>query len=301
MVQYNPIKPKQTGFTLVELLVVIAIIGILIGMLLPAVQQVRESARRASCQNKIRQVGLAAHSYESSRGHLPPPKLGVGEFNFLGSTFVILLPFVDQQGRYDQYDIDAPIDDPNNAELTSDTLDIYLCPSMQRNSNASTQFGEGSYIINYATTFRPSTAEVDGAFEQIPENGQDKYQFGFEAFADGTSNTFFFGEIDNSIVTDFSNDFGGFYSWASGYWGNSQSHLEGTFNLKEPVPAPTNPLGLGGSAQTLPFRTFRSDHPTGVNFCFVDGSTRFVSDSVSPEVLHAAATRDGGEVLRIEN
>lgn len=298
MNQFNIGRTNRRGFTLVELLVVIAIIGILIGMLLPAVQQVREAARRAACQNKIRQIGLAGLNFECTHGFLPPPRIGLGEINFQGSAFVILLPFVDQQGRHGQIDIDSAISSGSNGDLVSQALDIYICPSMQLHDvEAADLPGEGSYIINYATQYRPSARglEVDGAFAQAPKSDAEKYRLGLEAFTDGTSNTFFFGEIDNSLVTDFSSLWGGYYSWANGYWDNSQSHLEGTFNAKEIGPE------LTGEEQIREFRTFRSDHPGGVNFCFVDGSTRFIPDTISSDALTSAVTRSGGEVLNLND
>ena len=286
---------RPAGFTLVELLVVIAIIGILVGMLLPAVQQVREAARRTACINNIRQIGLSAMNYESSLQHLPPPKLGSGDFNTLGSTFVILLPYVEQANRFDQYEIDQSISAPGNIDLTSEPLDIYLCPSMPLD-DSSGDFGEGSYIINYATMYRPyaHNSTANGAFDRPPVSADDNYRLGFESFLDGTSHTLFFGEIDNSVKwTGSSPNPGswGTYTWAQGYWFNSQSHLEGTFNLKGP------------SDETLikEYRTFRSDHPGGVNFCMVDGSARFVAETIDPQVLQAAVTRAGGEISSLDD
>ncbi|MCH2183483.1 MAG: DUF1559 domain-containing protein [Mariniblastus sp.] len=286
---------RHNGFTLVELLVVIAIIGILIGMLLPAVQMVRESARRTSCLNNLRQVGLSAMNYESSRQHLPPPKLGAGDFNTLGSTFVILLPYVEQQNRFDQYDIEQSISAPGNIELTSTPLDIYLCPSMVQKDTTG-NFGEGSYIISYATNYRPyaNGQTANGAFTKTPPDAKSQYRLGFESFLDGTSHTFFFGEMDNSVQwTGASANPGawGTYTWAQGYWFNSQSHLEGTFNLVGPI----------DEMNFREYRTFRSDHPGGVNFCMVDGSTRFVRETLEPEVLQAAVTRSGREILHLDD
>lgn len=293
----NPIHTRRSvhrGFTLVELLVVIAIIGILIGMLLPAVQVVREAARRTSCLNKIRQIGLSALSYESAMQHLPPPKLGTGDFNTLGSTFVILLPYVEQANRFDQYDISASISAPGNIELTSDRLDLYTCPSMVlKDSNV--DFGEGSYLISYATRYRPSSfgSSANGAFAEPPADPNSSYRLGFSSFRDGTSNTFFFGETDNSVKwTGSSPEPGawGDYSWAQGYWFVSQSHVEGKFNQKGPV----------DEFQLKEYRTFRSDHPGGVNFCMVDGSARFVADTIDETVLEAYVTRDGGEITNFD-
>jgi prepilin-type N-terminal cleavage/methylation domain-containing protein/prepilin-type processing-associated H-X9-DG protein len=285
---------RQSGFTLVELLVVIAIIGILIGMLLPAVQQVREAASRASCQNKIRQIGLASHNFELSRGHLPPPQLSDDEREPLGSTFVLLLPYVEQAAAYDKYDLTKPYNHAVNEEYSAASLDIYLCGSMQRNDGDS-KFGEGSYVISYATGYPPMQVkgwQVDGAFEALVPG--KPYRLGFESITDGTSNTFFYGEIDNTteIINPFTNEpmEGGGFEWANGYALNVQAHAQGTFNRTEPI----------SGFDYFEYRTFRSDHPGGVNFCFVDGSTRFISDSVSREALEAAVTRDGAEVIRID-
>ena len=143
---------KRQAFTLVELLVVIAIIGILVGMLLPAVQAVRESARRIECANNLRQIGLASLNYESALETLPPPNIGGGDFSTLGSTFVLLLPWLEQGNRFDQYDLEMSISAPGNLELTSAVLPVYLCPSMQR-ADSTGMFGEGSYLISFGTCF----------------------------------------------------------------------------------------------------------------------------------------------------
>ena len=150
-------------------------------------------------------------------------------------------------------------------------------------------------MINYATKYRPSVAgsDIDGAFDRTPDSPTDSYNLQFGAFRDGTSNTVFFGETDNSVKWEGHSatpgEFG-FYTWAQGYWFNSQSHLEAEFNLVGPV----------SESEVKSYRSFRSDHPGGASFCMVDGSTRFVSDSVSPEVLAAAITRAGGEVLTFD-
>lgn len=289
----------RPAFTLVELLVVMAIIGILTGLLLPAVQMVRESSRRTSCLNKLRQIGLASLNYYSSHRTLPPPKLGSGDFNTLGSTFVILLPWVEEGNRFNQYDLSASISAPGNIELTSVPLDIYSCPSMlfhgATGAGGEETFGEGSYMISYATRYRPYTVgeTANGAFDRPPPDAGVRYRLGFEAFRDGTSQTIFFGEIDNSVEwTGASPEPGswGRFTWAQGYWFNAHSHVEGTFNSKGPV----------DEGQLREYRTFRSDHPTGVNFCMVDGSTRLIADTIEPQVLESLVTRSGGEIVNDE-
>ena len=281
-------RPTRNGFSLIELLVVIAIIGGLIAILLPAVQQVRESARHAQCLNKLRQIGLSALNFEAANDNLPPPSYGDDEFEELGSTFVLLLPYVEDCPRFESIDLDRSVTEAPNVELTSNRLDLYLCPSMKY----SVYENEGSYIISFSSRYlNPDTdnVEADGAFKRPVPGGVAMYNLGIEDILDGTSNTFFFGEIDNNVPwTDFSGNpssiFDGF-SWANGYWFNARGHAEGTFNLKEPTP----------EQYFIHHRTFRSDHPGGVNFCYIDGSTNFISDSIDRDLLMALVTRAGGE------
>lgn len=281
-------QPNRTGFSLVEMLVVIAIIGGLIAILLPAVQQVRESARRAQCLNKLRQIGLSALNFEAANDNLPPPSYGDEEFDEPGSTFVLLLPYVEDRSRFENIDLDRAINDEPNREFTSQRLELYLCPSMKWSQYKN----EGSYIISFNSKYlNPSTdnVEANGAFKRPVPGGIAQYDLRMGDILDGTSNTFFFGEIDNSVPwTDFSgnpsNIFEGF-SWANGYWFNARGHAEGIFNLKEPTP----------EQYFVHHRTFRSDHPGGVNFCYIDGSTNFIPDSLDREVLMALVTRAGGE------
>ena len=135
-------KSYRTAFTLVELLVVIAIIGILIGMLLPAVQQIREAARRTDCLNNLRQVGLAAHMFHDTNGAFPPSRTSspidtpVAELtDGPESWFVRLLPFVEQNGLFDLWDLS---DDYENQieEAISTPIEMFLCASRHTLSNA---------------------------------------------------------------------------------------------------------------------------------------------------------------------
>ena len=279
---------RNSGFTLVETLVVFAIIGVLVAILLPAVQSVRESARRVQCLNKLRQIGMAALNYESANDNLPPPSYGSGELESLGSTFVMLLPYVEDNARFKSLDLNREFDEGPNVELTSTRLDLYLCPSMTYSSTGN----EGSYLISFSSKYLgPGSEDIqaDGAFKRPVLGGEAAYDLGIKDITDGTSNTFFFGEIDNSVQwTDFggnpSSIFEG-YSWANGYWFNTQGHVEGIFNLKSPTP----------EQYFIHHRTFRSDHPNGVNFCFVDGSTNYIVDGVSRSLLSALVTRNGSE------
>lgn len=136
-------RPKNTGFTLVELLVVIAIIGILIGLLLPAVQQIREAARRSRCANNLRQVGLATQMFHDSFSAFPPARIAPAMFpapnedcgGDTPSWFVRILPFVEQNNLYDKWDLNAPYTENLN-EAKSTPVDTFLCTSRHNISNA---------------------------------------------------------------------------------------------------------------------------------------------------------------------
>ncbi len=160
-----PSRRSNSGFTLVELLVAIAIIGVLVALLLPAIQSAREAARRISCSNHLRQIGLATLNYHDTNGHLPPPKLGGSRTTTMGSTWVLLLPYLEEGNRYDRYDLTKTIFDPHNAPLTSGVIETYLCPSMRLPSggpsDGGTPLGPGSYIISTRTDYLPFSNNGD--------------------------------------------------------------------------------------------------------------------------------------------
>ena len=237
-------KYKSEGFTLVELLVVIAIIGILIGMLLPAVQQVREAARRTACANNIRQIALASLNYESSYGELPDgmylnDHLLTGAptesstpytLRYFGHTvFTKLLPYIEQNAVYDQWNFGDTADDAKSNSINPLTgnmddgapsaarIDVYLCPSDGFDSDvveyttagsgrAQGFFGQTSYAGNMGTFsgyFADTNLEADGTMvftgplsklsfqDNLVSNQQP---FNISELRDGTSNTILFGE-----------------------------------------------------------------------------------------------------------
>ncbi|MEO2046100.1 MAG: DUF1559 domain-containing protein [Pirellulales bacterium] len=164
-------RPAFRGFTLIELLVVIAIVGILVAILLPAIQQAREAARRMSCQNNLKQIGLAVHHYQNAQNHLPPPNMGT-TFDQLGSTFVTLLPYLEQLNAKLNYQSEKSILSAENLPITSRPISIYLCPSMalQREvpeTSCGEQLAPGSYIISTRTKYSPiqvARGQLNGVF-----------------------------------------------------------------------------------------------------------------------------------------
>lgn len=292
----NSFKPRS-AFTLVELLVVIAVVGVLISLLLPAVQAARESSRRATCQNNLKQVGLAAQNYHAAQGHLPPPKVGGGQFNALGGTLVALLPYLEEAARFDAFDPMKAVDDPHNLPVTSQPIDIYRCPSMALpravpEPLSEEKLGPGSYIISSRTEYSNFGA-LDGAFENPSNDGA--YRLGMQHVTDGTSKTLLIGEINYALQKMLwtappplgGTPMWGDQTWAHGYWALAWGHMSAKYpdlynNSAEYVPPHSN-------------RSFRSDHSGGVQFAFVDGGVRFVSNETSPDVRRALVTRAGGE------
>jgi len=318
---------RRYGFTLIELLVVIAIIGVLIAMLLPAVQAAREAARRCSCRNNLKQVALAVLNFESAHETLPPPRVleegggllageNEGAYGSLGSTFVLLLPYLEQGAAYADYDLTQPPDRVdleagiNNLLITSAPQPMYTCPSMflPRNvpDTCGEKFGPGSYVISTRTRYRPETV-LDGAF-MVPVAGHP-YRLGFDKLLDGSSNTLLVGET-NYGWSDFrwevhaigscKNNGGecwGDYTWAEGYWLKSLGHTGYTpveaskYNFNDP----SKKWDEQGRYRT----TYRSDHPGGVQFALVDGSVQFLRTEIERETLFALITRGGEEAVAL--
>jgi prepilin-type N-terminal cleavage/methylation domain-containing protein/prepilin-type processing-associated H-X9-DG protein len=293
------------GFTLIELLVTITIIGILVALLLPAIQSARESARRMGCQNNLKQIGLATLGYNDANHHLPPPKIGNVATATLGSTFVILLPYLEEGVRYSGYDSTKSMYDATNVSLTSKPLGVYMCPSMRMprgvpETTCGEQLGPGSYVISAGTSMSGPGTVLDGAFASpLPNN--TPYSLALRNITDGASKTFLVGEMNYGIIGmtwDVCPGLSGTpewgdQTWAAGYWYDAWGHIDwttysasgkGSYNSDHIV-----------SDKTHIAREFRSDHPGGAQFVFLDGSVHFVSETVDYPVLRALVTRAGDE------
>jgi prepilin-type N-terminal cleavage/methylation domain-containing protein/prepilin-type processing-associated H-X9-DG protein len=211
------VQHRRQGFTLIELLVVIAIIAVLIGLLVPAVQKVREAAARIKCQNNLKQFSLAAHNYESTYGFLPPRRHTTvinGNTRSSEATMqALLLPFFEQGNKYNQFRMDynvnsdAPIDASipaltgANSAARSGDVPIFLCPS---DPSGETYFGAGRQ--NYfgclgAQANSLGSGTGDGIFAiPNPPNGSTMQGPSIQSISDGTSNTAMFAEVMRSTT-----------------------------------------------------------------------------------------------------
>lgn len=310
-------KQSRCAFTLIELLVVIAIIAILIGLLLPAVQKVREAAARAKCQNNLKQIGLACHNYEGANQVFPTGGKGYGwcivSAPYIGDSviynlngLVLLLPYLEQTALYGQLNIYQNMSnqatgyccslvgntggvlagDANsngNGPRMGIKLSILLCPSDSGypTNDASAPYGSTNSYGGYKTNYDFITSTND-FYCNYWRNANPAYRamFGENSatthgmITDGTSNTLMIGETTMDVYN------GRTASW--GYRGWVMTGIDPQYGINDwsfygyITPKPGQ-LGSWGRAGSL--------HPNGAQFCFADGSVRFISQSTTTTVL----------------
>jgi prepilin-type N-terminal cleavage/methylation domain-containing protein/prepilin-type processing-associated H-X9-DG protein len=296
----------RTGFTLIELLVVIAIIAVLIGLLVPAVQKVREAASRASCQNNLKNHGLAAHQYHDANRRFPPGALTGNATFSLGSAppgtlhgpWTYLLPYLEQQNLAARYHWDRDWREPENAAVVFTDVPVLYCPSAE-----SPRVGGGlePYTANGASTDYAPTLEVNAVLVGLGLiDAVSNYQGVMDRdrmtrigeITDGTSNTTLIAECAGRPQR-----------WQAG------RHVPGLYSVGGAWASPPNRINLAGSTPDGASRQgacpmnctnnqeVYSFHPGGANAVFADGSVRFLRADLSIRVLAALITRAGGEVL----
>jgi prepilin-type N-terminal cleavage/methylation domain-containing protein/prepilin-type processing-associated H-X9-DG protein len=326
---------RRSGFTLIELLVVIAIIAVLIGLLLPAVQKVREAASRMSCTNNLKQLGLAYHNYHDTLGSFPPsayydfnPVLK-GGLPIAHGWGVFLLPFLEQDNLYKQYNLAQPFITPGNQAVISTTVKVMVCPSaphpsptyQDKTSFAGQSFPFTAAVADYAPLSginggaavllnslgaNPPYTSIDNVLGAVypaflgpaallapfgiqPSTGQRR----IVEIRDGTSNTLVLAE-----------DAGRPQRWQLGQlitskssdgagWGdpNAEYGLDGT----NPADGSTMPglcaINCNNDNEVYAF------HPGGANILFADGSVHFVQANINIVTFGALITANGGEVF----
>ena len=309
-------RRRTAGFTLVELLVVIAIIGILVALLLPAVQQAREAARRMQCSNSLKQIGLAVHNYHDTNKTFPPGNITEGPCCGTRSrtTWAIsILPYMENQPLYDQYDMNAFNEDPVNAFVREQFVKIYICPS-DINTNRLERPGSGpGNRLEYAPgSYRAVSCASNGRCwgdnHQIFDSGQFCFrnrgvmhhvgtrQANVENFAsilDGSSNTLMVGEF-HTRTQNRRRTF-----WAYTYTSYNQSSI--TFDQPRVLIPDYNRCvsigGVGGSNACK--RGWGSFHPGSLQYCLADGSVRNVAENTDINILARLATINGNEAVQM--
>jgi prepilin-type N-terminal cleavage/methylation domain-containing protein/prepilin-type processing-associated H-X9-DG protein len=309
---------NRGAFTLIELLVVIAIIAILIGLLLPAVQKVREAANRMKCQNNLKQLGLAIHNYHDTNGQLPPG----WDFPTSWGALGLVLPYVEQDNLYKTMDTTRPLSDPVNVPGVQTTVGLYLCPSDKPNPSPSLG-GATNYHTNNGSL--PIFVVARGLNTDTPPNGvfyTNSKGITLTGITDGTSNTALaserlLGDGNMGLVSPREDTFNG-PNAAVGRPATADEAASWCQSVDVTNPANQFPIFMGApwahgqhsyqhiippngrSCGWLPSlrasMTPSSRHPGGVNLLLGDGSVRFIRDSIDIYVWRALGSRAGGEV-----
>jgi prepilin-type N-terminal cleavage/methylation domain-containing protein/prepilin-type processing-associated H-X9-DG protein len=296
-------NPRREGFTLIELLVVIAIIAVLIGLLLPAVQRVRESASRIKCKNNLKQIGLALHSYHDANGGFPPGYQGAvaGDGSDLGPGWgwaAYLLPYVEQDVLYKSIRFDLQMSDPANAAARTAFLSVYACPSEPAVGTFTVVDGSGNPVCDVA---HGSYTAMNGVLGVSGNSGDNNGAFlrnrplRIADITGGLSNTLFVGERCSSMSNS---------TWTGAVTGgvvpahrypdpadqlaNAEWSAALVLSHGSKDHLPNNPLVFDADATS-------SFHILGVNFLFGDGSVQSINNTVNPGVYERLLTRAGGE------
>jgi len=303
---------RYRGFTLVELLVVIAIIGILIALLLPAVQAAREAARRMSCTNNLKQIGLALHMHHDTQKKLPPGWSTIdpltrqpdpdGHPGWGWAAYI--LPFMEQKNVADQLlDFELPITDPANGRGRVTVIPTFRCPSdvgpetfelheghhhghtagsagaasgQDHHDAFPVELATGNYIAVFGTVDLHEACEHDDCRGDgtFYRNSQTR----FRDMLDGLSQTLMVGERSSQIAPS---------TWVGVVPGGEH--------------APGRVVGVATyppNSREDHFHNFSSRHPQGTNFLLADGSVHMVPETIEEPVYHALCTRDGGESVQ---
>ncbi len=320
---------SRIGFTLIELLVVIAIIATLMAMLLPAVQKVREAANRSRCQNNMKQLGIALHTYASADDRLPPSGIGYAWASGVSATttlpagygsyrnfngLVLLLPFLDQEGLYSRFNLNAsfcdftngtgavmatPTAEAGNGQYATQVIPVFTCPSdsgtptygpaggggpTTGHYSASASYGNRKTSYDFNVTWTQSTNVWRG------QAATARYLFGENSnmkladVRDGTSNTAAMSERTFKV-----NSSGGVgcTAWAFRGWYMAGVDLQYGINV----------WGSGGFGESSTSQYGGSMHPGGANILMGDGAVRFLSQNVSSaSLLKICTAAAGGEV-----
>ncbi len=306
----------RRGFTLVELLVVIAIIGVLVALLLPAVQAAREAARRIECAKNQRMIALALASYENGFGCFPPSRIGCDGSSLCIHTYeragtsglVMILPQLEQQAAYDMFDFSIGPwfpqvfgNDwlPTNAKAIAERPAVYVCPSDESPSfsqkvqatggidYSTVPIATGSYALVAGSLGAPDFYSHDIKYNN---NGVFFYLYPMkvEEITDGLSQTMFVGEVIESHTDNSSNR-----------WSLGNRELDCHRSTANPLNTPPGQGDTFTKNGQVVNGAFASRHPGGANFAFGDGHVVFLSDNIDFDLYRWLSTRAGGETIEM--
>lgn len=304
-------SPHRRGFTLIELLVVIAIIAILIGLLLPAVQKVREAAARTQCTNNLHQLGIACQSYHDANGFMPPSRIA----DHWATWAVLVLPYIEQTAGFKQWTLTSQYYDPTHAAARQLQVKTFFCPSRRKpgevslsgdvpDNSSPTNTHVAGALCDYAASTGSLSAysgsptwydgpnangAIIGSTACFPGGNVANWigLVSIPIITDGTSNTLLIGEKQvprNSfgVGTGDGSIFNGDHEWNYARW-----------------VGPTNPLATGPTDTTNWRLKFGGNHTGMVMFVFCDGSVRGLATSTDTVTLGNLAQRNDGQAVTI--
>jgi prepilin-type N-terminal cleavage/methylation domain-containing protein/prepilin-type processing-associated H-X9-DG protein len=283
---------RPSAFTLIELLVVIAIIAILIGLLLPAVQKIREAANRLKCSNNLHQMALAMHNYESANGLFPPAYSAPNfEPGWGWSTF--LLPYLEQDNLFRQLDPNnrifgnganpsTPANNAPNTQFVQQKLNVFRCPSNQAPDLNPERLNFA--MSNYRAVAGPITYPFFFVDQDMGGVMFQNSKIGFAAITDGSSNTLCIGEclLDQSVGK------------RACIWPGMSGLRDGAIWISDVMWwVDQSTAQVNGTAP----QAFSSRHPSGAQFAFCDGSVRLFRTGTNPDIIRWLAGRDDGVLV----
>jgi len=286
-------RRRNAAFTLIELLVVIAIIAVLIGLLLPAVQKVREAAARIKCQNNLKQLGIALQAYHDANNALPA---GGQTTTPMTSWLVHILPYIEQDPLYQQYNQALPYNNAANLAVGNVQVVIYACPSGTDSLSGNSSEASGG-VENFSTHYYGNMGPTGTGLIAYNSMGSGNSTYALDGvlgqdvkvritdIVDGTSNTLLVAERSQDEPSGVNS----YRSWIRGCNGGCGACK----NVTNPI---NSTYYTGANFNDI---SFGSNHTQGANFALADGGVHFISQSIDMNVYKALASRSGREAASL--